>query len=148
MNSKVNNALKIKVFASFFAKIDFDSIKNFPSLFILFYKFNEFQCRIFNFDRWILHPGKRHALNSGSDSTPTILTLPKLLPSWGALLMEFQVWLLYWNVSLSLVNFAWAVERITMKAPAFLYIELTLWVRNYFFVETGVFWWYLNTYIL
>ena len=52
----------------------------------LSYKFNEFQCRISNFDdigftprsykKFVfIHPWKSHALNVRSDSTPMILTL-------------------------------------------------------------------------
>ena len=54
-----------------------NNIKTFPSLFILFYKFNEFQCRMrFCLLQGVfLHPGKIHALNGRSDSTPRKLTL-------------------------------------------------------------------------
>ena len=54
-------------------KINIDLIKTFPNLLTLYvsYKFNEFRCRISNFEDILFL--KRHALNGKSDSTPTIL---------------------------------------------------------------------------
>ena len=56
----------------------------------LYYKFNEFQCRISNFDGILftprlykigefLHSGKSHAQDARIDSTPSILTLSSIL---------------------------------------------------------------------
>ena len=69
-------------------KINIDLIKKFLNLLnFLFYKF---QCRVSNFDEILftprlckigvfLHPGKSHALNGSSDSTPRKLTLKIIL---------------------------------------------------------------------